>query len=418
MARRCVDFIDSYLAHTAVSEAPRQSHFWVAVWTIAGALRRNVWYEAGGFTWTPNFYIVLVGPPGVIQKSTTASKGKRLLVKVPVAFGPNSATWHGMIPCFNAAEHSFELDGTAYRVSPLSMAVSELGTFLKLSQEGLSEVLIDMWEGGLDETPWTHTTQTHGDKLIHNGILNLIGCTTLGWLQKAVPSSELETGLISRIVFVYNEQKRELISIPNRDARWNPAAQRAGTADLVADLNAIAALRGPMTLAEDAYLWQDAWYRQLWASRPAHMAAERFDVYRSRKQTHLMKLALVLTASQGDSMTITLPTVQRALEALDAAEASVVRVFDTIGGPPEAQHTRQVVSLARSLRTGIAQPTGVTTAELFVRLRNVMTWDELCRALVAGIESGLLRRADSAERNTRGALLPGVLATTPKEQTQ
>lgn len=416
MTRRCADFIDSYLAHTAVSEAPRHIHFWSAIWTVAGALRRNVWYRAGKFDWTPNFYIVLVGPPGVIQKSTAASAGTSLLEKVPsVVFGPDSATWHGLLPRFAAAECEVRSGDRTVRCSPLSMAISELGSFLKLSQEGLDALLIDMWDGTVRSRPWTHTTQTHGDKQVWNGLLNMLGCTTLGWVRESIPASALETGLISRMLFIYAEEKRELIAIPKLDPRYDPAGERERESALVEDLCAIAALRGPMELTSDAAAWQDAWYRDLWVgARPAALASERFDVYRSRKQSHLMKLAIALSASGGDDMLITQAILERALVALDAAEMSVVRVFDTIGGPPEAQHTRQVVSLARSLRVGIAQPAGVTTAELFVRLRNVMTWDELCRALVAGIESGLLRRADSAERNARGATLPGVLATTPK----
>src|SRR5487761_2790406 len=105
MARNFPDWIAAYVAHNRVSETPELAHSWTAIWTVAGALRRNVWYEAGSFVWTPNFYVVLVGPPGVIQKSTTASRGKRLLSAVPgVLFGPDSATWHGLIPKFNAAE--------------------------------------------------------------------------------------------------------------------------------------------------------------------------------------------------------------------------------------------------------------------------------------------------------------------------
>ena len=404
LARRLGDWLDAYIAHTRVSEAPTQAHRWTGAWAIAGALRRNVWYKAGKFDWTPNFYIVLVGPPGVIQKSTSASAGTSLLERVPsVVFGPDSATWHGLLPRFVAAECEVRVGDRVVRCSPLSMAISELGSFLKLSQEGLDALLIDMWDGTVRSRPWTHTTQTHGDKQVWNGLLNLLGCTTLGWVRENIPASALETGLISRILFIYAEEKRELISIPKRDPRYDPAGERKREDDLLEDLCAIAALRGPMELTEDAYVWQDAWYRSLWAgARPEHLASERFDVYRSRKQSHLMKLAMALTASQGDTMTIGRPTLQRALKALDDAEHSVVRVFDTIGGPAEAQHTREVVGLVRALRKGVVAPKGVTTAEIFSRLRTTMTWDETCLALRAGVEAGLLRRAPGSP--------PGVLA--------
>ena len=64
---------------------------WVGVSTIAGALRRKVWIDQAYFKWYPNFYIILVAPPGIVAKSTTASLGMRLCGVSPVsASGPMS----------------------------------------------------------------------------------------------------------------------------------------------------------------------------------------------------------------------------------------------------------------------------------------------------------------------------------------
>ena len=388
-------FIPAYLAHQRVSETPEIAHFWSAVWAVAGALRRNVWYEAGSFVWTPNFYIVLVGPPGVIQKSTTAGRAKRLLSAVPgVLFGPDSATWHGLIPKFNAAEQQCSIDGKSWKISPLSMAVSELGSFLKLSQEGLDSVLIDMWDGQLSSHPWMHTTQSHGDKLIWNGLLNLLGCTTLGWIRQNIPASAMETGVISRILFVYADSKREVISIPKLDSRWNPAAQTGGTAALIADLKEIALLRGPLELSPAAYAWQNSWYHELWKARPAHMASERFDVYRSRKQSHVLKLAIVLACSKGDSMVIEQSTFQEAVKVVDETEAGMLRIFETIGGPEEAQHVREVVQQVRGIFAAGGKP--VSLAELYGRLAVVLSYDEIGTAVRVAQQTGQIQSVKPA----------------------
>jgi hypothetical protein len=49
--------------------------------TLAGALRRRVWLDQAYFRWHPNFYIVLVAPPGIVSKSTTAGVGMSLAQK-------------------------------------------------------------------------------------------------------------------------------------------------------------------------------------------------------------------------------------------------------------------------------------------------------------------------------------------------
>lgn len=93
MGRHFDDWLKTYMLYTRDSESPDEFHFWTGVSTIAGALRRRVWIDMRKFLWTPNFYIILVGPPGIVTKSTTTSVGYNLLRHVEgVHFGPDSAT--------------------------------------------------------------------------------------------------------------------------------------------------------------------------------------------------------------------------------------------------------------------------------------------------------------------------------------
>src|SRR5574343_321589 len=71
MPRNYQNWLRAYVAFTADSESPDDFHFWTGVATIAGALRRRVWIDMRKFQWTPNFYIILVGPPGIATKSTS-----------------------------------------------------------------------------------------------------------------------------------------------------------------------------------------------------------------------------------------------------------------------------------------------------------------------------------------------------------
>jgi len=76
-------------------------HFWTGVSTLAGALRRKVWVDMGYFKWFPNFYIILVAPPGIVSKSTTAGIGMSLLRQVPdIQFGPDVITWQALVQSF------------------------------------------------------------------------------------------------------------------------------------------------------------------------------------------------------------------------------------------------------------------------------------------------------------------------------
>ena len=69
--RNFPDWITAYLKYASVTEAPRRMHFWAGVGAVAGCLRRRVWLDMKRFQWFPSFYIIYVGPPGVVTKSTT-----------------------------------------------------------------------------------------------------------------------------------------------------------------------------------------------------------------------------------------------------------------------------------------------------------------------------------------------------------
>src|SRR5258707_15834538 len=114
MARHFKNWLKAYLEFTRDSESPTTFHFWTGVSTLAGALRRRVWIDMKKFQWTPNFYIILVGPPGIAAKSTSLSMGMSLLGKVPgVKFGPESMTWQALAKALEEAiEHVEYTDAT------------------------------------------------------------------------------------------------------------------------------------------------------------------------------------------------------------------------------------------------------------------------------------------------------------------
>lgn len=128
MSRYYTDWIEGYLDYAAYSEAPKHMHFWTAVSAIAGALRRKVWIDMAYFRWYPNFYIILVAPPGIVSKSTTAGIGMDLLRAVPgVHFGPDVVTWPALVQAFAECTENFEHQGMYHPMSAMTLESSEFG---------------------------------------------------------------------------------------------------------------------------------------------------------------------------------------------------------------------------------------------------------------------------------------------------
>lgn len=385
--RNFPNWLKAYMDYTRDSESPDLFHFWTGVSTLAGALRRRVWLDMKKFQWTPNFYIVLVGPPGVAAKSTSMSMGIQLLSKVPdIKFGPESMTWQALaVALQDAIEYVEYLDETGTKtkigMSCLTVAVSELGTFLRVDDDQLMSFLIRMWEGQIDK--FRHETKSSGKIEVDNPWLNVIGATTPAWLKQNFPEYMIGGGLTSRIVFVYGDKKRQLIPYPDEiiPAQEYKDLQRK----LLEDLTSISKLSGPYALSPIARQWGHAWYNDHNNPdlRPAHLASDRYGGYLARKQTHIHKFAIILAAAKRDSLVIEESDLQEAEAILTSNEHDMIRVFESIGLVEQKGHVQEIVNV-------VTFNGWCSSNHLWSRCMNTMSFRDFEEAVRAAIHGNLV----------------------------
>lgn len=329
MARLLSDWLQSYMHYTSFNESPDILHFWSGVSAIAAALRRKVWYDQLNFMWYPNFYIIFVGPSGVVAKSTTTSNAARLMHEVPgICFGPNTLTWQALVPALNEAQEYYEIaPGNHQEMSCLTFYASELGTLLDPQDRKMIDVLTDLWDGFTDS--WKKATIGRGSEVVANPWLNLIAGTTPTWLSENLPKSALGGGFTSRCVFVYADKKRQLVSYVRRKMQreMDQAEYQKLRTNLVHDLEDIGMIAGEYELTENAYAFGDRWYRELNESPPKIGLTGIFDGYLSRKQGHVHKLAMVLAASRSNERMIEQRDLETAVRIMDAIEGDMGSVF-------------------------------------------------------------------------------------------
>lgn len=392
MARNFSNFLSAYADYTKASESPRFFHFWTAVSTIAGAARRRVWWDEKVFQWTPNFYVILVAPPGVVQKSTSIDLGIRLLREVPgIRFGPESLTWQGLADAMADATEFIDWvppggdpvkDLRTIPMSPITCAVSELGTFLNTDDSKLMSVLTTMWDSRT--IPFQHRTLTQKAIEVRNPWLNVIAATTPSWIQGHIPPHLIGDGLLSRVVFVFEQQKRHLVARPSKlikSADFYDLEKK-----LIDDLTHISELKGVFDLDKTADLWYEDWYKKHndISQRPIHLASDRFGGYLSRKQGHLTKLAMVLSLAQRDTLIITKDDLESADQLLIHAEQSMLSVFNSIGGSEEQRRVASIVSYVRAYSF-------LTERELYQLVYNTMSRKDFEEAVKAAVFGDLLK---------------------------
>lgn len=387
MPRHYKDWLQAYALFTRNSEAPPIAHFYVGCSMVAGALQRYVWMENYTFQWTPNLYIILVGPAGIIGKSTTIRLGLDLLREVPnVVFGPQSSTWQYLASALESSQTSFKWpdhkgEEVDHYMAPITCAPSELGTFLRMDDPQFVSLLTDLYDSAKVE--WVHGTKTTGTTEIINPWINFIGATTPSWLATNYPVKSLDDGLTSRIIFVYGDRKEKFIAYPGD--HWDPGDHAQMRQELIEDLTEISNMRGEFSLSREAKEWGTQWYEDFWTRSPIHLQSARFGGYRARKQAHMHKLAMILSASESDSRVIELHHLHTASNMLTRAEQDMLTVFESLGVVEETRYVREIMAFVKAYQ--------IIPGELLYKLTmNTIPDKSFKPALVAAAKGGYIKQ--------------------------
>jgi hypothetical protein len=366
--------------------------FWTAVATVAGALRRRVWIDQKFFTWTPNFYIVIVAPPGIVSKSTTINVGLNLLRKIPgVNFGPDVVTWQALVQSMEAASELVALPGTTefLPMAAITIGSDEFGTFLNPQDREMMDVMVSLWDG--KRGTFSKMTKFSGDNKIENPWINVIGCTTPAWISQNFPEYMIGGGFTSRCIFIYADKKRQLVPYPGLTVPRNFESMKA---DLIFDLEHIAnALIGEYALTDDAVRWGVAWYQQHWTSPAPHLSGEEYEGYLSRKQTHIHKLAMILAAAQRDSLLIHESDLIEAESLLAAIEREMPRVFRSIG---QSAITRLASGLVAVVKAQAGVP--VSSQAVYSSVFRLASFEEYQKALDSAVAGGFIKTVLGADK--------------------
>jgi len=342
--RKLSNWITSYLEYACVTEAPKRMHFWSSISALAGAVRRKVWIDMRRFCWYPSFYIVFVAPPGIVAKSTTSDIAMSILKEVPgIKFGPNNITWQALVTAFSNASESFnwpEGSGDWHPMSPLTFSAAELGSLVNLQDRDMVNLLIELWDG---KKSYDKVTKTSGNDSIEAPWINLIGCTTPHWIADNMPPATIGGGLSSRCVFIFADTKERYVAYP--DEVIEDKADAKLRAALIHDLEYVATtLKGPFVISEEARIWGREWYRTFWETAHSRMDDQMLEGYAARKQTHMHKLAMMLSISERDDLIITRDNLELASTMLTDIENDMPRVFARIGRTEQSLQSERFIN--------------------------------------------------------------------------
>lgn len=343
--REYPDWLEAFLTYASYSEAPLKSLWWAGVSAIAGALQRNVWVDQGLFQIYPNFYIIINGPAGKVKKSTIINLAlNRLKAVEGISFAPNSTTWEGLIQLMEemhkTEQSSIEVDTVFTRTIPITVVASEFSVFIDFEDHGKVSALTDLW----DCPPFFDKhTKFSGHEKLEKPCINLIGGTTPSWIKSSFDHWTREGGFASRCIWLHETDKAKAVA-------WLkdvlPKDFKKTEERLTVDLTYMTRLQGAFTVTPEAEEYERERYR-------AHHEAMQggFEIklggFQDRKQVHILKTAMAVSAARGDSLVIDLACMQEAAKKVDEAEQDMLHTFAIVDERMELLPYRELRALLK-----------------------------------------------------------------------
>jgi len=395
-----MNWLADYREYTECTESPRIMHLWTGIGSLVAVMRRNYCIPFGHIRMFPYVYTVLVGPPGIVQKSTTLGFSTRLLSKINgVELAPDATSPQKLIMCLEEASRNVvQADGNEVHHC-LTVASSEFASIINgPDSETMITWLTDLFDR---EDRFAYQTKTQGSNEISNPWIQLMACTTPSSLQQCLPINTVGDGLTSRIVFVYADKKDQLISVPR-------APKEALVNKLVSSLEEISTNMGLYTFSDDGLEWWDDFYRK--TNEQWTPSDYRLIPYKARRHAHILKLAMVLAVSYGEKE-LSVRMLDKAHRIIKLTEINMHKAFGGMGENSSANH---MIKIAAQLRE---QPMGFS--DLYAKNFLDVDSEELSK-VVEGLETaGVLKKKSfdgsiiyTIDKNTTSPIFSGTQDST------
>lgn len=366
MMRTLDDWLQSYLEYSEESESPREFHLWTGLSVLASAIRRNIWINQGIYQVYPNLYVILVGPPGTVAKSTCIRMGRKILLGVEdVFFAPESLTREELIRVMAKA-------GSGRNQSAVTIHSTELSSLIQPSGIKMIQFLTDIYDG---DFKFRYATKHSGRDTILNPVVNILAATTPSWIADELPVNVVEHGFTSRTIFVYGDKPRRLNPFPK-------GPDEKIVERLMSDLREIARVEGEMVWGDGAKETYARLYEQIMTTKPRDY---RLAGYHARKRIHVLKVGMLLSMARGHSLLLTVRDLEDAWEILQEIEPQMSRTFSAVGKYEYASDLERIEARIR-------EENGMTTQQIFEEFFSVGDIQELTKILVMLINMGRIKR--------------------------
>lgn len=361
-------FLRLFLEYTKGLEAPAEFWFFTGAVILGMAIGRSRYIPRAGDPIYAPFPVLLVGPSGVVRKTSAAKLATKLARSVGISVLANKAT----------PEAIADLLQTTKKGGNTLIYAPELAVMFGKQKynDGLIAMLTDLFDC---PDLWENTTITGGMRRLENVSLGAILCTTVRWMKTSIPTEAFAGGMMSRLLIVSKESTIRCFPDP-------PELDESIWWEMQGMLRAYQEQEGTVEFSPPAKKWYTAWYQE--EKHKAQQAGEDFIGYHSRRPTHLLRLAMLWQLSHNESV-LTQDSLEAALGLLRWIEEGAPKVIQSLF-LSEFGEAQQAVLLTLRRAGGL-----VTKNDLIKELSKQMSRGVLQEALSTLLASNQLGKMDS-----------------------
>lgn len=285
------DFFTEYMQYVCLDqqEAPAIFHRWTLASAIGALLGRQFYLPFGKNNLYPNQFIMLMGPPGT-GKGVSMSIGRGLL----------KGAGYNRFSASKTSPERFLKDMKKYDINPGDELVElealvldgpsetyifapEFVDFIGESDKGFINLLTNLWDN-LDV--YTHPKLHGASVTVEYPTISLLGGSTDQTFAIAFPPEVIGTGFLARILLIHSEPTGKMIE-------WPELEDPLRKAQMIEHVKAI-----KEKVKGEAH-FPTASKELLLEIRKNCIPVDdsRFSHYQTRRHIHLMKLAMILAAS-------------------------------------------------------------------------------------------------------------------------
>lgn len=305
------DWLTTLLESTKEAEAPERYFWWSGLCAISAVIRKKVFLQRGPFyKLYPNIYVALVSARSGLRKGIPIMIAKKLVTDldaVRVISGCNSiqalTKELSMQKTFRSGEVINEAQGL--------MISDEFESFITEDPKALTYLTAlhntheheDSWEKRLKGSPL---------ESLKSPCLTLLVASNEALFESMVKQKDIEGGFIARTFIVYESKRKklndliysdeEIVNLLEQDTKFNEILSKR--------LREILKLSGKMMLSPQASSLYRSWYEQF-NQLEIDDRTGSFD----RLGDQVLKIAMLISISNNDSLVISENDLMRAIEA-------------------------------------------------------------------------------------------------------